>query len=185
MSDVEPKYAPWAERFRCAYDRRESAFFILHDNVADVFPLEGDYVPCHTYLEAMLARKNYVTIYYDVSRGMRFSNDADARRFVELANQNLPPDQRLIRSIYDFPKESLKALAFVEAFIVGIEASEHPVAVVLDFAEHLAPNGDPQNLTEIDRINTVTLQRFAQLFYERLQDTRLRDAVCFLFVQNL
>lgn len=184
MIDGEPRYTAWAEQFRQAYARRESAFFVLHDNVADIFPLGGQYVPCRAYLEAMLTRGDYITIYYDVSRGMRFSHDADARRFVELANQNLPPDQRLIRSIYDFPKECLKALAFIEAFIVGIEASERPVAIVLEYGEHLAPNGDPQNLTEVDRINAVTLQRFAQLFYERLQDPRLRDAVCFLITQN-
>jgi hypothetical protein len=184
-SEPEPKYVDWAERFRGTYDRRESAFFVLHDNVGDVYPLGGEYVTCRAYLEAMLARGNYIVIDYDVSRGMRFSNDADARRFVELANQNLPPEQRLIRSIYDFPKESLKALAFIEAFIVGIEASDRPVAVVLDYGEHLAPNGDPQHSSEVDRINTVTLQRFAALFYQRLQDPRLRDAVCFLVAQDL
>ena len=72
MSDTEPRYAEWAERFRSAYDRRESAFFVLHDNVADLFPLDGGYVPCRAYLEAMLSRGDYVTIHYDVSRGMRF-----------------------------------------------------------------------------------------------------------------
>ncbi|MBN2195896.1 MAG: ATP-binding protein [Polyangiaceae bacterium] len=185
MDSAEPAYVEWAERFRRAYARRESAFFVLHDNVGDTFPLGAEYVPCRAYLEAMLARGDYITIYYDVSRGMRFSRDADARLFVELANQNLSADQRLIRSIYDFPKESLKALAFIEAFIVGVESQERPVAVVLEYGEHLAPNGDPQTLTEVDRINTVTLQRFAQLFYDRLQDTRLRDAVCFLVAQNL
>src|SRR5262249_19135807 len=89
------------------------------------------------------------------------------------------------KSIYDFPRDSVKALAFIEAFIVGIESSKRPVAVILEYAEHLAPNGDPQTMTEVDRINTVTLQRFAQLFYERLQDPVSRDAVCFLIPPNL
>ncbi|GEM_PF-3283859 len=185
MSDTEPRYAEWAERFRSAYDRRESAFFVLHDNVADLFPLDGGYVPCRAYLEAMLSRGDYVTIHYDVSRGMRFSKEADARRFVELANQGLAPDQRLVRSIYDFPRDSIKALAFIEAFVVGVEAAERPVAVVLEYGEHLAPHGDPQTASELDRVNVVTLQRFAELFYERLQNPRLRDAVCFLFAKDL
>jgi AAA+ superfamily predicted ATPase len=91
----------------------------------------------------------------------------------------------LIKSIYDFPRESAKALAFIEAFIVGIEGSSRPVAVILDYAEHLAPNGDPLTMTEVDRVNSVTLQRFAQLFYERLQDTKQRDAVCYLLTPNM
>ena len=184
MSDVEP-YLPWAQSFRDSYERRESAQFVLHNNIGDVFPLSGEYVACRKYLEQMLQKGGYIVINYDVSRGMRFLDDTEARGFVELANQNLKGGDKLIRSIYDFPRESVKALAFIEAFIVGVEASQRPVAVILEYAEHLAPNGDPNTMTEIDRINTVTLQRFAQLFYERLQDTKARDAVCFLLTPNL
>jgi SpoVK/Ycf46/Vps4 family AAA+-type ATPase len=178
-------YLPWAQSFRDSYDRRESAQFILHNNIGDIFPLGGDYVTSRRYLEQMLQRGGYIVINYDVSRGMRFLDDAEARGFVALANQNLRGGERLINSIYDFPRESTKALAFIEAFIVGIEASQRPVAVILEYAEHLAPNGDPNTMTEIDRINTVTLQRFAQLFYERLQEPSSRDAVCFLLTPNL
>jgi AAA+ superfamily predicted ATPase len=184
MSETEP-YLPWAQTFRDSYDRRESAQFILHNNIGDVFPLAGEYVSCRRYLEQMLQRGGYIVINYDVSRGMRFLDDTEARGFVDLANQNLKGGDKLVRSIYDFPRESVKALAFIEAFIVGVEASQRPVAVILEYAEHLAPNGDPNTMTEIDRINTVTLQRFAQLFYERLQDTSARDAVCFLLTPNL
>lgn len=182
---TEESYLPWAQAFRASYDRRESAMFILHDNIADVFPMGGEFVSVRRYLEEMLRKSGYIVINYDVSRGMRFLDDADARAFLALANQNLPPSDHLVRSIYDFPKESTRALAFIEAFIVGVETSKRPVALLLEYAEHLAPNGDPRTMTEVDRINTVTIQRFAQLFYERLQDLASRDAVCFLLTQNL
>ncbi|MEZ4230279.1 MAG: ATP-binding protein [Polyangiaceae bacterium] len=184
MSDSE-QYLPWAEEFREAYNRRESAMFVLHDNIEDVFPLEGNYVSLRTYLEAMLERGNYIAINYDVSRGMRFVDDNEAKEFLALANQNRHGDDRIIQSIYDFPREPTKALAFIEAFIVGVEASKRPVAVILEYAEHVAPNGDPQHMNEGDRINAVTLQRFARLFYERLQQPDARDAVCFLLTPNL
>jgi AAA+ superfamily predicted ATPase len=176
---------PWARTFRESYDRREAAMFVLHNNIADVFPHGSEYVSCRRYLERMLAAKGFIIIEYDVSRGMRFHDESEAKSFVELANKNLKPGERIIRSIYDFPRDSVRALAFIEAFIVGIESSQRPVAVILDYAEHLAPNGDPQTMTEVDRINTVTIQRFAQLFYERLQDDAARDAVCFLITSNL
>jgi AAA+ superfamily predicted ATPase len=185
QASEEELVLPWAQSFRDSYARRESAMFVLHNNIADVFPHRGEYVSCRRYLERALAAKGFIIIEYDVSRGMRFHDDTEARAFVELANKNLKPGERIIRSIYDFPRESSKALAFIEAFIVGIESSQRPVAVILDYAEHLAPNGDPQTMTEIDRINTVTIQRFAQLFYERLQDDAARDAVCFLITSNL
>ena len=178
-------YLPWAQTFRDSYGRRESAMFILHNNIADLFPSGSDYVSCRTYLEAMLRRGGYIIINFDVSRGMRFLDDAEAQTFVNLANANRRHSDRLIQNIYDFPRESTRALAFIEAFIVGIESSSRPVAVLFEFAEHLAPNGDPQTMTEVDRINAVTLQRFARLFYERLQDDNARDAVCFLLAPNL
>ena len=157
----------------------------LQNNIADSFARGGEYLSCGRYLEQMLAGGNFIVINYDVSRGMRFGNDKDARQFVALANKNRKQGDKLIGSIYDFPHQSTKALAFIEAFIVGIESSDRPVAVILEYAEHLAPNGDPQMMTEIDRINSVTLQRFAQLFYERLQESKARDAVCYLLTNNL
>jgi len=178
-------YLPWAERVRHTYDRREAAAFVLYGNVNDIFPLGGEYVSSRAYVEAMLAKGGYIVIGYDVSRGMRFSDPKDAEEFVLLANANRAEGDKLIRSIYDFPRDSLKALAFIEAFVVGIETSKRPVAVLLDYAEHVAPNGPAQSLTEVDRINSVTLQRFSRLFYERLQDTKARDAVLFLFAPNL
>jgi hypothetical protein len=184
MSESEAPL-PWAQAIRDTYDRREAAMFVLHNNIGDLFPLAGEYVSCRRYIEHLLGENGYIIITYDVSRGMRFADEKEAQRFVDLANQNLKPGERLIKSIYDFPRDSAKALAFIEAFIVGIEGSSRPVAVILDYAEHLAPNGDPSNMTEVDRVNSVTLQRFAQLFYERLQDAKQRDAVCYLLAPNL
>jgi SpoVK/Ycf46/Vps4 family AAA+-type ATPase len=187
MTETPPLegYLPWAERVRQTYERREAAAFVLYGNVNDIFPLDGDYVSSRAYVEAMLAKRGYIVIGYDVSRGMRFHDAKEALEFVRLANENRADGDKLIRSIYDFPRDSLKALAFIEAFVVGIETSARPVAVMLDYAEHVAPNGSPQTLTEIDRINSVTLQRFAHLFYERLQDEKARDAALFMFAPSL
>jgi AAA+ superfamily predicted ATPase len=176
---------PWIKAMREVYERRESALFVLHNNIGDIFPLEGQYVSCRRCLEQAFRARGYVIILYDVSRGMRFLDDSDAEEFMKLANENLKPGERIIRSIYDFPRDSARALSFIEAFIVGVEGSARPVAVILDYAEHLAPNGDPLTMTEVDRVNTVTLQRFAQLFYERLQEPKQRDAVCVLLTPNL
>lgn len=175
----------WAEGLRDAYNRRESAMFVLHNNIADIFPLGGQYVTCRRYLEHTFRERGYIIILYDVSRGMRFLEDKEAEEFLALANQNLKPGECIIRSIYDFPRESSKALSFIEAFVVGVEGAARPVAVILDYAGELAPNGDPLTMTEVDRINAVTLQRFAQLFYERLQDDGQRDAICVLLTPNL
>jgi SpoVK/Ycf46/Vps4 family AAA+-type ATPase len=178
-------HPPWAARIRDTYARREAAAFVLHGNVNDIFPLAGQYVSSRRYVESMLAKGQYIVIGYDVSRGMRFEDAKEAEEFVRLANQHRNDGDKLVRSVYDFPRESLKALAFIEAFIVGLDSSKRPVALMLDYAEHVAPNGSPSSLTEVDRINSVTLQRFARLFYERLLDPGARDAALFMFSPNL
>lgn len=175
----------WMEALRDAYNRRESAMFLLHNNIADTFPFGGDYVPARRYIEQAFRERGYIVISYDVSRGMQFLEQKEAEEFLRLANENLKPGERLIRSIYDFPRDSAKALAFIEAFVVGVEGAARPVLVLLDYAAELAPNGDPLTMTEVDRVNAVTLQRFAQLFYERLQDDNQRDALCVLLAPNL
>jgi len=184
MTEMESQLA-WASSLRDAYNRRESAMFVLHNNIADIFPQGGAYVPCRRYLEQTFRERGYIVILYDVSRGMRFLDDRDAEEFLKLANQNIKPGERVIRSIYDFPRDGARALAFIEAFIVGVDAATRPVAVILDYAGDLAPNGDPLSMSDADRINAVTLQRFAQLFHERLQDDRQRDAMCVLLTPNL
>lgn len=181
----ETKYLDWAEEIRQRYQGGESAMFLLHNNIADQFPFEGEYLSCRGYLQKMLARGNYITIRYDVSRGMRFESDEEGERFVKLANLRREADAPIVKSIYDFPKDSIRALAYIEAFIVGLQSESRPVAVIIEYANQLAPNGTPQSLTEVDRINGVTLQRFATLFYERLQDATARDAVCFVMTPNL
>lgn len=182
---TEELQLPWAMALKDAYNRGESAMMLLHNNIADIFPLGGQYVSARRYLEHTFRERGYIIISFDVSRGMRFHDDREAEEFLKLANENLKPGDRLLRSIYDFPRESIKALAFIEAFVVGVEGASRPVAVLLDYAAELAPNGDPSTMTEVDRINAVTLQRFAQLFYERLQDSAQRDALCVLFSPNL
>ena len=185
MTEQETTYEPWAEAIRAAYGRRESATFILHENIHDRVPQGNEYVSCRTYLETMLKRRDYVVISYDVSRGMRFLDERDAEEFVNLANRGRPPDGKLIRSVFDFPKESTKALAYIEAIILGVEASKRPIAVLIDYADQLAPNAQAATMSETDRMNVVTLQRFARIFYERLQDTSARDAALFLLTPNL
>lgn len=180
MTQTEDSYLPWASEIRDEFARRACATFVLHDNIADLFPMGGAYLSCTEYLEAMLRKNDYIIIRYDVSRGMRFASDEDAKRFVALANQGRAPGEQLIESIYGFPREPTKALAFIEAYVVGAANESRPVALILEYAEHIAPNGDVQGMHEVDRINLVTLQRFSRLFYERLQDAESRDAVCFL-----
>jgi hypothetical protein len=52
-TETEP-YLPWAIELREAYERREAAMFVLHNNIGDVFPRGGEYVSCREYLEQIL-----------------------------------------------------------------------------------------------------------------------------------
>ncbi len=181
----EPDYQPWANQIRFTYERRESATFVLHGNISDVFPWEGEFVGARAYLETMLDRRDYVLISFDVSRGMRFFRESDAAHFVRMANEGRPADAPLIKSVYDFPHTGEKALSFIEALLSDRSAMNRPIAVLIDFADELVPSLTSGPLSDSGRTNAVTLQRFARLFYDRLQDASERDAVLFLMTPNL
>lgn len=181
----EPQLEQWARQIRSTYERRESATFALYDNISDVFPWEDEFIPCRAYLERMLDRRDYVIIGYDVSRGLKFYRDADAAHFVRLANLGRPADDPLIRSVYDFPHDGQKALSFVEALLTDLSATNRPIAVLIDFADELVPGPAAGPLSESARMNAVTLERFARLFYDRLQEPEQKDAVLCLLSPNL
>lgn len=181
----EAQLEPWARQIRSTYERRESATFALHNNIADLFPWEDTFISCRVYLERMLDRRNYVIIGYDVSRGLKFYRDEDAAHFVRLANQGRPADDPLIRNVYDFPHDGQKALSFVEALVTDVSATNRPIAILIDFADDLVPGPSAGPLSESARMNAVTIERFARLFYDRLQEPGQTDAVLCLLTPNL
>lgn len=132
----------WAEEIRSTYLRGEAAVFILHGNVFDHILHEGELVALPDFLVNVLLSKKDVICHYNTSLGVQF-------RKKEQTISNL---DELIGV-----RDNEKILGGLEKMLRTTDG----VALILDYAESIAPAGDPSFLTEADRRAVVTLHRWS------------------------
>ena len=149
---------PWAAALRSRYIQGESSQFLLYGNVRDVYPFEVDgkrtYLPLRAFLEAFFARTREITAYYNVSEGIDFPDDAQAKRFMRSVNA-----RRVLRGEADLaglPSRPREALQLIGEMVTD---RSQTAAAIIDYAEMLVPTG--RVVGDADRANLVTLQRWA------------------------
>lgn len=133
---------PWAEEIRSTYLRGEASVFLLHGNVFDLTPHQGDLVPLVDFLSRVLLAKKDVVAHYNPATGVKL-----LRREQSLANL----DELTAARAAD---NALKALEKTLRVTDG-------VAVIIDYAEMVAPAGDVTLLGGDDREAIVTLHRWS------------------------
>jgi ATP-dependent 26S proteasome regulatory subunit len=151
----------WAEELRLRYLAGESSLFLLHGAVRDLHPSTADdgtveFVPLRVFLERFLGRTKDLVAYHNVSEGLGFPSRAAedrARMAVNAARvaQGEP-------EWGDMPRGSGDVLRFVEDLVT---LPNHDTAVILDYVEMVAPQGELGFMGEADKANLVTLQRWA------------------------
>jgi AAA+ superfamily predicted ATPase len=142
----EPRLLPpWADDLRRRYLRGEASMFVLHGNVFDSVVYQQRALALTDFLtEALLKDSRQTVAVYNLATGVRFS-----RREAGVASV----EDALLAT------EKPKALAALERVLV----SGSKVAVVLEYAEAIAPSGDPAFQADADRAAIITLQRWSFL----------------------
>ncbi len=152
----------WAEDLRRRYLRSEAAMFVLHGNVYDQVVLSGRTAPLVEFLTEVLFREVRDTIaVYNVSTGVRFAKRASGLSGLE---------DLLLAS----GKE--KTLPALERLLV----TSTKTAVIIEYAEAVAPAGDPTFQADSDRAALVTLHRWSFL-----PEIEKGDNVVVLISENL
>jgi SpoVK/Ycf46/Vps4 family AAA+-type ATPase len=144
MSDQPPRLLPpWAEDLRRRYLRGEACMFVLHGSVFDTVVHAGRPLSLTDFLTDVLLKDSRQTIaVYNLATGIRFS-----RREAGLAGV----EDALLAT------EKPKALAALERMLTA----GRRVAVILEYAEAIAPAGDPAFQADADRAAVITLQRWS------------------------
>jgi len=152
----------WADDLRRRYLRGEASIFILHGNVYDAV-LHGDQVLTLTdFLGNVLLKESKETIaVYNVATGVRFMKRGEGV---------LQLDDLLLAT------EKPRILAALERLLIGSTRA----AVVLEYAEVIAPAGDPNFQSDADRAAVVTLHRWSFL-----PEIERSDNVVILIAENL
>jgi len=153
----------WAEDLRRRYLRGEASVFVLHGNVYDVV-LHGRRMLALTEFltDVMLSGSKETIAVYNVATGVRFAR-RESGVSAGLEDLLLATDKS-------------RVFAALERLLVGGTKT----AVVVEYAEALAPAGDPSFQGDADRAAIVTLHRWSAL-----PEIERGDNVVLLVTENL
>ena len=161
MSDT--KSLPiWAEDLRKRYLRGESSMFILHGNVFDVVLNDGKMLGLTEFLTDVLLKDSRESIVaYNLSSGARFPKRTETF-----------PDWQSIA----VESDKAKVLTMLER---AMRISEKN-ALILEYAEVIAPAGDASFQMDSDRSAIVTLHRWSFL-----PEIERGDNIIILIAENI
>jgi hypothetical protein len=155
-------FPEWATDLRRRYLRGEASIFVLHGNVFDAV-LSGDrFLTLTDFLGNVLLKESKDTIAsYNVATGVRFlKRGKDVEHVDDLIAQTEKP----------------RVLGAIEQMLIGSAKA----AAILEYAEVIAPAGDPNFQSEADRAAVVTLHRWSFL-----PEIERSDNVVVLISENL
>ncbi|HZC66561.1 MAG TPA: AAA family ATPase [Candidatus Dormibacteraeota bacterium] len=153
----------WARELSEKYYSRSFAMFVLYGNVRDLVPLAArgatEFVPMEQFLSTALFGQRDIILHYDRG-GLTFGNaasQADFRRALEGYDsfhgtnyaQGLPRNPDAVLNILDN--------------YLRLRIQDHKkIALILDFAETIAPAGEVSSMSAEDRNSLVILKRWAR-----------------------
>jgi AAA+ superfamily predicted ATPase len=171
-SEEQGSLPGWARTLQRRLRQRGINAFILHGpGVRDIHPLGARrHGTIAEFLSELIFSDRAVVIFYDRGSGIRFTDSGAEQDF------------RTVLKAYDKvggtnfantqPRDPDRALQLLETYL-QYQLKENPrfsAAIIIDFAETVAPAGDPGQLPVEDRNATVTLRRWSAdpLFLQRL-----------------
>lgn len=152
----------WAEDLKNRYLRGESSMFILHGNVFDVVLDVDKMLGLTEFLTDVLLKDSRESIVvYNVSSGARFPKKTET--FADWQSISVETDKA-------------KVLTMLERSIRLTEKT----ALIFEYAETLAPAGDPSFQMDADRASIVTLHRWSFL-----PEIERGDNIIILIAENI
>jgi AAA+ superfamily predicted ATPase len=153
----------WARELSEKYYSRSFAVFVLHGNVRDLVPLRRpdatEFVPLEQFLSTALFGQRDVILHYDRG-GLNFGSadsQADFKRAVEGYDSFHGSNYA-----QGLPRSPDAVLNILDNFLRLRIADGKKIAVVIDFAETVAPAGDVSSMSAEDRNALVILKRWAR-----------------------
>ena len=164
-STITPRACPNGRRSLSEkYYSRTLSVFVLYGNVRDLVPLDRggtiEYVPLLTFLNRALFGRRDLVLTYDRGGGLSF------------AQPDMQADFRNALSGYDsfhqtnyaqsLPRNPDGVLNILDNYLRLRIADGKKIALIIDFAETIAPAGDVSGMSADDRNALVILKRWAQ-----------------------
>jgi AAA+ superfamily predicted ATPase len=154
----------WARELSEKYYSGVTSMFVLHGNVRDLIPsslTEGcEFLPMQRFLRQSLFGTRDLVLFYDRGGGLSFGTP------------EMKADFERALSGYDsfhgtsfangLPRNPDGVLNILDNYLRLRILDKKKIAVVIDFAETIAPDGDSSGMPAEDRNSLVILKRWAQ-----------------------
>ena len=152
-----PELPSWAQALSEKYTSGTVAMFVLHGNVHDL--VSQDHVPLGKFLQTTLFGKRDIILSYDRGGGMSFPDAAMQNDFKSaLSGYDAFYQTNFSKSL---PRNPDGVLNILDNYLRLRINDGKSVAVILDYAETIAPAGDVSGMNAEDRNALVILQRWA------------------------
>lgn len=156
----------WTNSMLNKYSSGVAHAFILHFNTAD-FVVPG--VSLKSYLTRLLGNRKIIA-YYNRSEGITFAQPSMENDFKELLGLNNQQEDEILAALgqnqsggdIDLPRNPAQALPLLERLLKTGNTDEKTSAVIIDYAETLAPATDISIMSVEDRTNLITLQKWGR-----------------------
>ena len=153
----------WARQLSEKYYSRTIAFFVISGNVRDVVPVRRDAVTefftLTRFLNQVLFAQRDVVLTYDRGGGLTFANpDMQADFSRALAGYDGFHGTNYAQGL---PRNPDGVLNLLDNYLRLRIADGKKVALIIDYAETIAPAGDVSSMSAEDRNSLVILKRWA------------------------
>ena len=154
----------WAAELSEKYHSGATDMFVLHGNVRDLSPRQrgdtADFVPVQQFLRDSLFGGRDLVLFYDRGGGLTFPNP-DMKADFERALSGYDSFHGTDFS-HGLPRNPDGVLNILDNYLRLRIIDRKKIALVIDFAETVAPAGDSSSMTAEDRNSLVILKRWAQ-----------------------
>ena len=153
----------WAQKLAQAYYTKTVSTFLLHGAVRDLQPLgpadDRSYGPLKQFLSEELFGGRSHVLHYDRSSGIRTATPDSQKDFT----RTLSAYDTLYGTEYAkvLPRDPGRALQILENYLRMRLSDGQSLALIIDFAETLAPGGEIGSLSAEDRFALATLVKWA------------------------
>jgi SpoVK/Ycf46/Vps4 family AAA+-type ATPase len=141
--------------------------FVVHGNIFDVFPVQSgktiNYVPLKTFLAQRLFPEREFLLFYDIGDGLTFGSPEMQKRFFEWLEVF---DQVESTNYHQTgpPRELIKLAPLLRRFFLRLGEEDKDwkgITLIIDFPEKLIPPTEEAGASVEERMNLVTLLKWA------------------------
>jgi AAA+ superfamily predicted ATPase len=154
---------PWAQQLSEKYYSRTLAMFVVHGNVRDLVPLQRngtvEFLPLQRFLYQGLFAQRDIILTYDRGGGLSFAHpdmQADFRR--ALAGYDSFHGTNYSAGL---PRNTDGVLNLLDSYLRVRIAEGKKIALIIDYAETIAPAAEVSGMSAEDRNALVILKRWA------------------------